>query len=138
MNGKADVFQKYIIYILNIFLKCQEYILASITFRSIVNQKWDFPGDSMVKNLPANVGDMGLILRSGRFPGEGNCNRLQYFCLGNSMIRGACCATVHGVAKECDTIEHLNNNTTKYSQNVYRTHSSFFQQEGPEIIQLCL
>ena len=92
----------------------------------------------MVKNLPANMGDMGLIPRSGRSPGEGDGNRLQYFCLGSSVDRGAWCATVHEIAKECDTTEQLNNNTAKYSQNVYRTHSSFFQQEGPEIIQLCL
>ena len=64
----------------------------------------------MVKNMPANVGDMGLIPRSGRFPGEGNGNRLQYFCLGNSMDRGAWCVLQSmGVAKECDTIEQLNN-----------------------------
>ena len=37
----------------------------------------------MVKNLPANAGDMGLILGLGRSPGEGNGNPLQYSCLGN-------------------------------------------------------
>ena len=37
----------------------------------------------LVKNLSANAGDMGSILGSGRFPGEGNGNPLQYFCLGN-------------------------------------------------------
>ena len=43
----------------------------------------------MVKNLPANAGDIGLISGSGRSPGEGNGNPLQYSCLGNSMDRGA-------------------------------------------------
>ena len=43
----------------------------------------------MVKNLPANAGDVGLIPGSGRSPGEGNGNPLQYSCLGNSMGRGA-------------------------------------------------
>ena len=46
----------------------------------------------MVKNLPDNaegVGDAGLIPGSGRFPGEGNGNPLQYSCLENSMDRGA-------------------------------------------------
>ena len=52
----------------------------------------------MVKNLPANIGDMGLIPGLGRSPGEGNGNPLQYSCLGNSMDRGAWWATVHGVA----------------------------------------
>ena len=44
----------------------------------------------MVKNLPANVGNAGSIPGSGRFPGEGNGNPLQYSCLGNPMDRGAC------------------------------------------------
>ena len=39
----------------------------------------------MVKNLPANAGDTGLIPGLGRSPGKGNGNPLQYFCLGNSM-----------------------------------------------------
>ena len=61
-----------------------------------------FPGDSVVKNLPANAGDMGLSPGLGRYPGERNGNPLQYSCLGNSMDRGAWWATVHGVAKESD------------------------------------
>ena len=44
-------------------------------------------------------GEVGLILGSGRFPGEGNGNPLQYSCLENPMGRGAWQATVHGVAK---------------------------------------
>ena len=43
--------------------------------------------------------DMGLILGSGRSPGEGHGNPLQYSCLGNPMDRGAWWATVHRVAK---------------------------------------
>ena len=43
----------------------------------------------MVKNLPANAGDVGLIPDLGRSPGEGNGNPLQYYCLGNPMERGA-------------------------------------------------
>ena len=58
-----------------------------------------FPGDSLVKNLPANAGDMGWILELGRSPGEGNGNPLQYSCLGNPVDREAWWATVHGVAK---------------------------------------
>ena len=56
----------------------------------------------MVKNLPVNAGDLrdtGSILRSGRSPGEGNGNPLQYSCLENSMDRGVLWAIVHGVAK---------------------------------------
>ena len=57
----------------------------------------------MVKNLPANVGDtgdLGSIPGSGRSSGGGNGNPLQYFCLKNSMDKGAWQAIiVHGVAK---------------------------------------
>ena len=50
-----------------------------------------------------NVGDLDLIPGSGRSPGEGNGNPLQYSCLENPMDRGAWQATVHGVIKESDT-----------------------------------
>ena len=53
----------------------------------------------MVKNLPANVGDVGLIPGLGRFPGGGQGNPLQYSCLENPMDRGAWQATVHVVAE---------------------------------------
>ena len=46
-----------------------------------------------------NAGDLGSIPGSGRSPGEGSGNLLQYSCLGNSMDRGACWAIAHGVAK---------------------------------------
>ena len=49
---------------------------------------WGFLVGSVIKNLPANAGDMGSIPGSGRFPGEGNGNPLQDSCLGNSMDRG--------------------------------------------------
>ena len=57
----------------------------------------------MVKNLPANAGDMGSIPGGGRSPGEGNGNPLQYYCRGNPMGRGAWQATGHRLAKESDT-----------------------------------
>ena len=56
----------------------------------------------MVKNPLANAGeirDMGSILGSGRSPGEGHGNPLQYCCLENPMVRGAWGATVHRVSK---------------------------------------
>ena len=53
----------------------------------------------MVKNLPANAGDVGSISGLGRSPGDGNSNPLQYSCLENSMDREAWWATVHGVTK---------------------------------------
>ena len=53
----------------------------------------------MVKNPPANAGDLGSIPGLGRSPGIGNGDPLQYSCLENSMDRGALWAMVHGVAK---------------------------------------
>ena len=58
-----------------------------------------FPGDSVVKNLPANSGDEDSIPSLGRSPGGGNGNPLQYSCLENPMDRGAWSARVHGVTK---------------------------------------
>ena len=61
-----------------------------------------FLGGAVVKDLPANARDtrdMGSISGSGRVPGIGNGNALQYFCLKNSMARGAWWATVQGVTK---------------------------------------
>ena len=52
----------------------------------------------MVKNA-CSVGDSNLIPVSGRCPGEGNGNPLQYSCLKNSMDRGAWQAIIHGVTK---------------------------------------
>ena len=66
-----------------------------------------FPGGSAVKDLPANegdTGDTGSIPRSGRSPGVGNGNPLQYSCL--EISRGAWQATVHR-AVESDTTEQL-------------------------------
>ena len=59
----------------------------------------------MVKNLPANAGDTGdtgSIPGSGRFPGIGNGNPLQYSCLDNSMDRGTWWVRVHGVTNRHD------------------------------------
>ena len=58
-----------------------------------------FPGGSEVKASDYDAGDRGSIPGSGRSPGEGNGNPLQYSCLENPMDRGALWAIVHGVAK---------------------------------------
>ena len=61
----------------------------------------------MIKNQSANAGVLGSIPRSGRSPGKGNGNPLQYSCLENSMeiSKGALWSIVHGVAKESDMTE---------------------------------
>ena len=58
-----------------------------------------FPGDAVIKNPPASAEDTGLIPGSGRSPGGGNGNPLQYSCLKNPMDREAWRATVQGVTK---------------------------------------
>ena len=58
-----------------------------------------FPGGSEVKASACNAGDLSSIPGSGRSPGEGNGNPLQYSCLENPIGGGAWWATVHGVAK---------------------------------------
>ena len=62
----------------------------------------------MVKNLPAKAGDirdLGSVPGSGRSPGGGHGNPLQYSCLEDSMDRGAWQAMVHRVNKELDMTE---------------------------------
>ena len=66
-----------------------------------------FPSGAVVKKATFNAGDLGLIPGSGRSPGEGNGNPLQYFCLENPMDGGAWWATVPWGHKESDTAERL-------------------------------
>ena len=65
-----------------------------------VNLDSGFPGGSVIKNPPANAGNVGSIPGLGRSSGEENGNPLQYSYLGNPMDREAWWATVYGVAKE--------------------------------------
>ena len=58
-----------------------------------------FPHGSDGKESACNAGDPDSILGSGRCPGEGNANPLQYSCVENPVSRGAWQATVHRVAK---------------------------------------
>ena len=73
------------------------------------------PGDSVVKNLPANAGDMGSIPGWGRSPGEGNDNLLQYSCLEYPMDREAW--RVHGVTKNL-TMKATKQPSTHSSANI--------------------
>ena len=75
--------------------------IAKVKNWHLVNEK-GFSGGSVIKNPPAKAGDLrdtGLIPGSGRSPGEGNGNSLQYSCLENPMDRGAWQATFHGVTR---------------------------------------
>ena len=77
-----------------------EKCLAQI--KQSVNLSWGFQVALVVKNLPASAGDLrdeGSVPESGRSPGGGHGNSLQYSCLENPMDRRAWCITVHGVTK---------------------------------------
>ena len=87
-----------------------------------------FPGGSEVKASASNAGDLGLIPGSGRSPGEGNGNPLQYSFLGNPMDRGAWWATVHRVAKSQTRLSDFTSSLlyVLYVQYILRIEMHFF------------
>ena len=81
----------------------------------------------MVKNLAANIGDMGSIPGLGRSPEEGNGNQLQYSCLENPMDRGAQWATVHGIARVGHDLE-TNHHHDQVNHNGKQNNYLFFSK----------
>ena len=77
--------------------------------------------------MQVEIRDAGSIPGSGRSPGEGNGNLVQYSCLENPMDRGAWRATVHGVTKSWTQLKqlsvhaHVRPETTKLLENIGRT-----------------
>ena len=72
---------------------------------------WDFPGGTVIKNLPANTGDSrdtGLIPQSGRSLGRGNGSPLQYSCLGKAHGQRSLVGYSRGGPKDSGTTEHMN------------------------------
>ena len=81
-----------------------------ITFSTLLwtnNAFKGFPDGAVVKNLPANAGDAGSIPGSGRSPGKGDGNPLQYSCLENPMDRGTLSSYSLKGHKESDMTEQL-------------------------------
>ena len=79
---------------------------------------WAFQVALVVKNLPANAGDItdsGLIPGSGGSPGGGHGNLFQYLCLENSMDRGAWQATVYSIAKSQTQVKELSMHIKAFS-----------------------
>ena len=77
-------------------------VVCGLSSCSRAQAQWGFPGGKVVKNLPANAGDIrdaGLIPGLSRSSGGGHGNPLQYSCLENPKDGGAWQATIHGVAK---------------------------------------
>ena len=77
-------------YLKTVFLVCKAMFLFTHS---------TFSCSSVSKGSACNAGDPGSLPGSGRYPGEGNGNPLQYSCLENSMDRGGVRATVHEVAR---------------------------------------
>ena len=103
----------------------------------------DLPGGLVVKNLPANPVDQGLIPGWGRSPGEGNGNPLQYSCLGNPMDREAWGDTVtglqgagHGLATERTCCWLCLRNCQASSQFGVTLHSHQQYLRIPAVLQL--
>ena len=103
------MYQIIILYLLNVPVTCQldlnkaggkknkHLIMSQPTF---IKERIAIINDSSVgKESACNAGDLGSIPRSGRSPGGGNGNPLQYSCLENPMNRGAWQATVYGVTR---------------------------------------
>ena len=80
-------FLKCIVEIVNLMTLARG-ILILLNVYCVVDTLWDFPGGSEVKASACNVGDLGSIPGSGRSPGEGNGNPLQYSCVENPMDGG--------------------------------------------------
>ena len=74
-------------------------MIKRVSFLVLVLQGLGLPGGSVGKESACNAGDLGLIPGLGRSPGEGNNYPIQYFCLENSVDRGAWQAAVFGIAK---------------------------------------
>ena len=87
--------------------------LKKLSLFQILKIRWDyscfggFPCGTVAKNLSAKAGDAGSVPESGRSPGEGNGNPLQYSCLGNPMDRGAWWAIAREVAKSWTRLSTL-------------------------------
>ena len=84
---------------------------------------------AVVKNMPAIAGDVrdvGSIPGSGRPPGGGNDNPLQYSCLENPMDRGIWQATVHGVAKSRTHLSNRAHTHTHEDPKGFLTEREFF------------
>ena len=96
--SKTYLHRKQILFSVNLF--SQKTLFFGFFFFSFnICNKISFPGGSVVKNPPANAGNVGSIPGLGRSPRGGHSNSLQYSCLGNPMDRGAWRAAVHAAAR---------------------------------------
>ena len=92
--------------------KSQAYRWRSSYLIKYPSNQSGFPGSSVIKNTPANAGDVGSIPGLGRSPGKGNGSWLQYSCLENPMDRGSQWVAVHGVTKSQTLVSDWAHSTT--------------------------
>ena len=101
-------------------------------YEAVVTTSWGFPGAVVVKNPPANAGDIreaGSIPGLGRCPGEGNGNPFQYSCQENPMDRGAWQAMVHSIAKNRTRLKQLSRHTHIISWDNYSPNCDPFREQ---------
>ena len=98
-----------------------------------------FPDSMVVKNPSANTGDakdMGSIPGSGRYPGGGNGNQLQYSFLGKSMDRGTWWAVVQGVTKsQAGFSMHAKNNAVACTEAIQRSMLGAVVRSSDQILK---
>ena len=105
----------------------QLYIISS-SLANLISLLDSF-GGSVVKNPPADVGDVGLIAGLERAPRVGNGNPLLYSCLENSMDGGAWWATVHGVAKSRTRLSDFTHSLILINSKCLATLAAWFKYQ---------
>ena len=105
-----------VVVLLYYYYHCYCYFINVQGIGLLTDFSWVIVPVSVVKNPPANEGNLGSIPGLRRSPGERNGNPLQQSCLENPMDRGTWRGTCHGVTKESDMTERLNNN---HKSNLY-------------------
>ena len=103
-------------------------------------KQWGFLSGSVIKNPPANSGDMGSIPGSWRSPGGGSDSTLQCSCLENSMHRGAWWATVHGFTKSQTQLSSLSTHAFQTIHSVIdrREQHDIKQSDKPSYVDFTL
>ena len=111
------------------------------SFIGLVSESIRLPNGTVEENLPVNARDArdgGLIPGSGRSPGVGNGNLLQYSCLESSMDRGTWQATVHGVTKSWTWLKWLSTHIRVHQETETRAGILVVKVGKSEVAQSCL
>ena len=109
--------------LIQLLIILDQYLFISCNKRTSLVQGVRLPGGSVSKESACNEGDLGSIPGSGRSPGGGHDNPLQYSCLENPMDRGAWRAAVHRVTK-CQT---------RLSDSAYNTQRKVLVNRGNSV-----